>query len=240
MQLLDSLIGRAGSGPALPYDPSEESGWDALWTKYFVREPIQRQHQSELTLPELPANRDEMVDVLYLQAPPEDIRDRKVLEVGCGAGYLAKRIARHTGHYYGVEWSGLALSVARETCPDRATFYHVRQRRAIRRHAGTLDTALCRQFIIHQRFDRAVSLLNFYAGMLRPGGRVYADFWLDDFSRHNGDGVWGCREVGPRNNAVYRYQEADIAELAEQTGFTIEDTYDRPDKLRHFVTFRKA
>ena len=239
MQLLDSLIGRMTGVPALPYKRSEEAGWDRLWTKYFVREPSQRKHQSELTLPELPADRDAMIESLYVQAPPEDIREQTVIEVGSGAGFLAKCIAAHTKLYIGVEWSGLALSVARETCPDNAVFYHALQRQEVRKYAGTVDTALCRHFIIHQRFDRALAALTFDAAMLRPGGRVYADFWLDDFSRHDGKGVWACHAQGPVNNAVYRYTDDDVEQLARRAGLEIEDVYDRPDKLRRFVTFRK-
>jgi SAM-dependent methyltransferase len=240
MRIMDSLTRRRASGPTLPYDKAEEAGWDKLWTGYLKKYPYQSKHQDEFRLAQLPADRAAMVDLLDMHAPAEAISGKTVLEVGSGAGYLAKRIAHTTERYVGIDWSGLALSVARKTCPERTTFLHATDQKEIRKLAGNVDTVVCRNFMIHQPFGRSLAVLAFDAAMLRPGGKVYADFWQDEPSIHDGHGVWGAHEPGPVHNAVFRYTDDDYVQLAQRCGLTIDDVYDRPDKNRHFVTFRKA
>jgi len=97
---------------------------------------------------------------------------------------------RHTRVFVGIDWSGLALLVATRTCPERAVFLHPRERRAIRRWAGKVDSVVCRHFVIHQNMERMRGLLAFEAAILAVGGRVYADFWLDNPAIHEGRGVF--------------------------------------------------
>jgi SAM-dependent methyltransferase len=161
------------------------------------------------------------------------------MEVGCGAGYLPKLIARHTQLYVGVDWSGLALLVAERTCHSRTQFLRPDDSKAFTTLAGTIDSVLCRHFVIHQNMTRMRSLLTFEAAMLKPGGRVYADFWLDNAAKHDGTGVWNASEKPDVANAVYRFDDTELAELESESGLRIVDDYLRPDKLRRFVTYER-
>jgi SAM-dependent methyltransferase len=227
----------------LPYSPEKEAGWDLLWIGYFKREPQQQLSlQAESGHLPLPATREAMVDDdrYFVGCDPAAIVDRTVLEVGCGAGYFPKLVARHTKLFVGIDWSGLALLVARRTCPERTEFLHPADQNALAKHVGTVDSVMCRHFVIHQNLERMSALLAFEAQMLTPGGRVYADFWLDNPDKHDGHGVYAADAVGEfPMNAVYRYSEAQIDGLAAGSGLRQVDDYPRPDKLRRFVTFER-
>ncbi len=227
----------------LPYSPEKEAGWDLLWISYFQREPKQQLSlQASVNPPPLPATRDAMVDddKLFIGCDAAAISGKTVLELGCGAGYLPKLIAKQTELFIGVDWSGLALLVARRTCPDRTEFIHPGDLAALEKHIGRVDSVLCRHFVIHQNLARMESLLTFEAEMLKPGGRVFADFWLDNPDKHDGHGVFEADDQGSLPmNAVYRYSDAQIKHLADVSGLLLVDDYPRPDKLRRFVTFEK-
>lgn len=232
------------SRPRLPYAPEKEADWDLLWIGYFKREVNQQLSlQKETQRPSLPETREEMIedDKLFLGCDRGAIVGQTVLEVGCGAGYLPKLLAHHTKQYLGIDWSGLALLVAKRTCPEHTAFIHPTDERALDAWAGKVDTVLCRHFVIHQNLERMRSLLAFEAVMLRPGGRVYADFWLDNPGKHDGHGVWDAGSPDPGiANAVYRFSDEHRSELAESSGLRLVEDYPRRDKLRRFVTFEKV
>ena len=232
-----------GDALRLPYTKGQEDQWDKLWVGYFRREPQQLALQDEVSRKELPVDRDGMIDddALFISCDPAAIRGMKVLEVGCGAGFLAKLIAKHTKQYVGIDWSGLALTVARHTCPTRTTWIHPTDERALRRMAGEIDSVVARHFMIHQNWERTTRLLAFERAMLRSGGRIYADLWHDNPAIHDGHGVFEAktREKTPPN-AVYRYTEHEIETLATESRLQVADVYERPDKLRKFVTFEKT
>ncbi|HYO18527.1 MAG TPA: class I SAM-dependent methyltransferase [Dermatophilaceae bacterium] len=227
--------------PKLPYTPEKEAEWDLLWISYFKREAIQHLSLQKNTNVPLPADRDAMIDDarFFLGCAPSAIIGKTVLEVGCGAGYLPKLVARHTRRFVGIDWSGLALLVATRTCPERTVFLHPRERRVIRRWAGKVDSVVCRHFVIHQNMERMRGLLAFEAQMLTAGGRVYADFWHDNLAIHDGRGVFDALEDPAVPNAVFRFTDDQVSELAAESGLRIVEDYRRADKLRRFVTFER-
>ena len=227
----------------LPYSPEKEAGWDLLWIGYFQREPKQQLSlQKNVDHPPLPTTREAMVDddKFFVGCDAAAIAGKTVLEVGCGAGYFPKLVAHYTKLFIGIDWSGLALLVARRTCPDRTEFIHPGDLAALAKRAGSVDSVLCRHFVIHQNLERMEGLLKFEAEMLKPGGRVYTDFWLDNPDKHDGHGVFEADAKGTLpTNAVYRYSDAQLKHLADVSGLGLVDDYPRPDKLRRFVTFER-
>lgn len=228
--------------PALSFNDADEEEWDRLWIMYFKKEPQQLVPQSEVRLKKLPRNRDGMIrdEILFVGCDPSAVEGKTVMELGCGCGFLAKRIAHFTKLYIGLDWSGMALLVAKRTCPENTLWVHPRETERLRELAGDVDSFVFRHFMIHQDFAHARNLLEFCLAMLKGGGSVYADFWLDGPAGDAGRIFAAKAEPGTRpRNAAYRFTDDEITELASLTGFEITDSLKRPDKLRQFVTLTK-
>lgn len=237
------MLTRKKNPLTLPYSPEKEEHWDRLWISYFKREPNQQLSlQKDVRREDLPASRQAMVDdpTLFLGCGADELRGKTVLEVGCGAGYLPKLIAHHTKLYVGVDWSGLALLVAKRTCPTNTRFVHATELDALRDLVGRVDAVVCRHFVIHQNLERLADLLRFEAELLRPGGKVFADFWLDNPALHDGGGVFPAETNPDVANAVFRFSDEQVRQVARESGLSVVDDHPRPDVLRRFVTYEKA
>lgn len=228
--------------PELQYSEADEEEWDKLWIAYFKKEPQQLSFQEEVRLDSLPGSRDEFIDTpaLFIACDQEAIVNKAVMEIGCGCGFLAKHIAHFTRYYLGIDWSGLALLVAKRTCRDRCIWLHPSEMEQIRAFAQDIDTVLFRNLMIHQDFSHAKNVLLFSQSMLKPGGRIYADFWLDSHSSAASKVYPARSEIkGRPRNVAYRFADQEIIELAAEAHLEILDSNKRPDKLRNFVAFLK-
>ncbi len=113
--------------------------------------------------------------------------DSQVLDVGCGTGSLALRLAPDAGHVRGLDLSDSMLQFAR----DKAA---ASQTENVSFHHGTLDDALstfgagsqdvvCAYSLLHLLPDRAAGLEQLFA-LLKPGGAfiastvVLGDSWM--------------------------------------------------------------
>jgi SAM-dependent methyltransferase len=114
---------------------------------------------------------------LALYCDRDDLEGRRVMEMGCGCGNLGKLIARYVDRYLGTDYSTLALQVARLVSPPSCTYVHVADRAGLSPFFGTIDTVISRYFWIHQNFQLARWNLEFLELFLKPGGRLYADFY---------------------------------------------------------------
>ena len=104
-----------------------------------------------------------------------DIRGKRVMELGSGLGWLANRMAPFCA-YTGVDWSRLAVDIARLHVPS-ARFLHASEVRRLWSERHTVDTVVCRNLFIHQNLESTVQLPAFSRHMLRPAGRLFADFY---------------------------------------------------------------
>jgi SAM-dependent methyltransferase len=222
--------------PRLPLEKRAARRWDELWLHYLrVEGPAQLAE-----LPpgyELPPDRKGMLDQLFVHCEPHDIRGKRVLELGSGLGWLAKRLAPFCT-YRGIDWSPLAVSLARVHVP-RARFLTVAEVGRLWAPWHKVDTILGRNFFIHQNFDSTVALLRFSRRVLRSGGRLFADFyWVESPSAV--EAVIHPAQ-SPRDKANpscgYVYEAADVRAVADATGLGIVETWLDKERLRHFAVF---
>ncbi|MGZ6557550.1 MAG: class I SAM-dependent methyltransferase [Actinomycetota bacterium] len=224
----------------LRYSAAEQDEWDKLWVLYLKREPQQLSLQTELQLEKLPRTRDEFLSdpTLFIGCDAQAIENKRVLELGCGCGYLAKRIAAFTTEYVGIDWSGLALMVARHTCPNRCVWIHPSDVKALKAMRSTIDSVVLRHFMIHQDFDHALNVLGFSRHLLKSGGQIFADFWLDDAGQSGRVYDAKTTQTSRPKSATYRYGNDEIDELAVRVRLRVADRLDWPgSQPRRFVTF---
>jgi SAM-dependent methyltransferase len=171
----------------LAYDDAQIERWDREWANYLVTE-----HRHQLLpysaypdKPALPETCTQLMDIrlgsgqlpLSLYCRGSDLLDRSVMEMGCGCGNLGKLLGRYARRYLGVDCSRLALGIARLVSPDNCVYVHVNEHEELRRSFGRMDTIVSRFFWIHQNRESAERLLPFLESFLRPGGRLYMDFF---------------------------------------------------------------
>lgn len=107
------------------------------------------------------------------------------MELGCGCGNLGKQLGRYVHSYLGVDFSTMALQIARLVSPMNCVYQHVGDAGALSKHHGTIDTVVGRHFWIHQNLRLARENLRYLEPFLKPGGRIYADFfWPDPAAEH--------------------------------------------------------
>jgi SAM-dependent methyltransferase len=159
---------------------------------------------------------------LLLYCPREAILGRRVMELGCGCGNLGKLLARYAASYLGIDFSTLALQVARLVSPDNCTYLHVRDVAAQRPWHATIDTVVSRHFWIHQNLEMGRHVLSFLADFLYPGGRLYADFYAPGGRK---PGI----ELSPEEpllashpSALFCYDDEAIAKLIEGLPFRLD------------------
>lgn len=95
---------------------------------------------------------------------------QRVLDVGCGAGTLARKLARSVPHVDGVDLSPAMIEAARREAPPNVTF-SVGDALTFDPPSGTYDAVLSSALLHHLPLAEALPRM---AGWLRPGGVLAA------------------------------------------------------------------
>lgn len=222
---------RAEDAPFLTTTPEVVARWNHEWLRYLEREwPVQlTPHTAHPERPPLPEDPRALIDLSIGTAPPlslycdrEAIEGRRLLEVGCGCGNLGKLISRYAESYLGVDYSTLALAIARLVSPSNATYVFAGDHAALRERFGTIDTAVGRFFWIHQNLELGRRVLELIEVLLAPGGRIYADFFWPDPDRPQN------KVFTPRDplsalypSATFAYARADVEALIAGRPFEV-------------------
>ncbi len=259
--LLRRLLGRTRRGPLFTSveshdvhetgsladcSPEDVERWNAEWLAYLSREwPIQLlPHTALEDKPPLP---DDPLDLIVLSlglgwnlalyCDREALEGRRVMELGCGCGNLGKQLGRYVESYLGVDYSTLALKIAELVSPANCSYVHVGDHAGLERHRGRIDTVVGRYFWIHQNFELARRNLDFLETFLRPGGRLYADFfWPNPEAEH-------FMVLAPDQplskqypSAMFQYTPEDVRTLISGRPFRIlRETISLPMERRYVV-----
>lgn len=245
----------------IPVDQSLTDRWDREWLTYFRTEnprPFLIDHQNLKVITSLSGKTPSEVYNTYLVSVKgmtdlpklgplgiwvkgDDLVGKRVLEIGCGPGFLSKQVAKIAAWYMGIDYSQLALYIARLTSPSNCGYYHLADLAAISQHAGTMDTMVGRNFFIHQNYQNLTWLLALAAVLLKPGGLISADFYLRNPAIPQGIIHPARRKLDERYPSCgFEYTELDIKEAASETGFMVESITDNLELQRRFVFFRKV
>ena len=217
--------------PPLECTQAEIDRWNEEWIEYLGREWM-HQFIPHDQLPQKPPLPDDPMDMLRLSVSPgwelglycdrDALEDKVVMEMGCGCGGLAKQVARYTRTYLGTDYSTLALMVARLVSPAICTYTHVGDRQGLHWFFGQIDTVVSRRFWIHHNMLQAGRNLDFLALFLKPGGRLYADFYwpnpaVEQFIVRSPDEPLSKRWP----SATFHYQPEDVSRLIAGRPFRV-------------------
>lgn len=235
--------------PPLECTPQEVERWNGEWIEY-----LRREWTNQLTpyteLPGKPPLPDDPMGLLSLSLRPgwtfelycdrDALEDKEVMEMGCGCGNLGKLIARYTRSYLGTDYSTLALSVARLVSPANCTYVHVSDRQGLAPFFQRIDTVVGRYFWIHQNLLQAGRNLDFLALFLKPGGRLYTDFFwpnpaVEQFIVRSPDEPLSRRWP----SATFRYTGEDVRRLLAGRPFRILRETVSPQMQRRYVVLEK-
>ena len=109
----------------------------------------------------------------------------QVLDVGCGSGFVAGKLAESGMEVSGIDISRNMLKLAR-TSVKSAKFYRMDMRK-IKFTSDTFDGITCIYSIIHVPRDEHLKILKSFQRILRPGGILLVCFGVTE---HEGTEEW--------------------------------------------------
>lgn len=166
--------------------------------------------------------------------------EKKVLEIGCGPAFLGRQLGLVVASYVGIDYSKLALSIARLTSPSNCHYYHLSELDAILTHAGSIDTMVGREFFIHQNYENLIWILHLAGALLKRGGLISADFYEGNPTVPQGVIHPAKSELDPQYvSCGFQYSRDEIEEAAGETGYGVAAITDKPEYQRRFVLFQK-
>ncbi|WP_338101466.1 class I SAM-dependent methyltransferase [Ramlibacter rhizophilus] len=239
--------------------PSDVARWDREWMQYFATEDpsphliesrklslvcsdLARLSQAEVYGTVLTGRSDgAAMTPLRIWVKGADLVGKRVLEIGCGCGWLGKQLGLVCESYTGIDYSQFALAVARGSSPPNCRYFHISEHEDIARLQGQLDTLVGREFFIHQNFDNASWVLGLAAFLLRSGGIVSADFYLPNPAIPQGVVHRARSPLDPTYaSCAFTFEPQEIAEVASRAGLVVQSITDDPHNQRRFATLQKA
>ncbi|MBW8877102.1 MAG: class I SAM-dependent methyltransferase [Acidobacteria bacterium] len=236
--------------PPFQCTEQEVQRWNDEWLQY-LRSEWEFQLAPYTAYPDKPPLPDSPLDLMKLSfgfgwpialyCDREALEGRRVMEMGCGCGNLGKLIARYTESYLGTDYSTLALQIARLVSPPSCTYVHVADRAGLTPFFGRIDTVISRFFWIHQNFALARQNLEFLALFLKPGGRLYADFFWPDPKVEQAIVFTPDRPLSKAHpSATFRYSREDVERLVAGHPFRIlRETVSTEMQRRYVVLERR-
>lgn len=162
-----------------------------------------------------------------------DLRDKKVVDVGCGEGHLVRLMTRHGAKAFGVECNPLQLEMAHEEKPVGGEVYFDGKAEALPFDDTSVDVVVFFNSLHHVNTDTMTQALSEAARVLKPGGQLYicepmAEGAHFDLMRPVHD------ETIERAKAYEAILGADALGLSSQDEFT----YIHPAEHQDFAQFK--
>jgi SAM-dependent methyltransferase len=244
------------SPDSLLYSDAEVERWEREWLNYIFHG--YRRHFTPYTAwpdrPDLPEDPLETIQVsvgnetkLHVYAPGSAIVGKSIMEFGCGCGLLGRLISHYARAYLGIDCSRIALAIAPLVSPPNATYLHVNQTEELSRLYGAVDTLVSRFFWIHQNFETGRRVLRIVSPLLKPGGRLYLDFFWPNAAQA-GEGpfqdVWKVYKpqdpLSEHPSALFQYTSADVEELFRDLPYRIVHQEEHGPTQRRYVIAEKV
>lgn len=235
-------------------DPNPESvRWDNEWLVYLSTEAA-RPHFRRYDTLGAPRNlagipRSSMWDselcvgagAANIWVDGDTLVGARVLEVGCGCGYLGKQLGLICDAYVGVDHSPLAIHIARLTSPSNCQYALTHNIGVLHPLHGTLGIMLGRHFFIHQNLASAIAVLRLARVFLVEGAKVYADFFLPPKKHGTARVLRAMDDLDPSApSAGFCFSDSEIETLADQSGYTVSCIEDAPSVFRRFALLVRA
>ncbi len=102
------------------------------------------------------------------------LKDKQVLDVGCGGGILAEGLASRGARVTGIDMAGASLQVARLHLLESGHDIDYRQitvEDMAQQHAGAFDVVTCMELLEH--VPDPASVVDACARLVKPGGHVF-------------------------------------------------------------------
>lgn len=162
-----------------------------------------------------------------------DLRDKKVVDVGCGEGHLVRLMTRHGAKAFGVECNPLQLEMAHAEKPVGGEVYFDGKAEALPFDDTSVDVVVFFNSLHHVNTDTMTQALSEAARVLKLGGQLYicepmAEGAHFDLMRPVHD------ETIERAKAYEAILGADALGLSSQDEFT----YIHPAKHQDFAQFK--
>jgi len=190
---LDALLHRA---PAVPFASGSRIPWDEpVFSARMLREHLSQAHDRASRRSEVIARQAGWLDRAILAGP-----GARVLDLGCGPGLHASRIARAGHRVVGIDFSPAAIAYARDEAERDGLACTYRLEDVREAELGTGFDAVCVWFGEFNTFspDEARDLLARIRAALAPGGRVVLELHDADYVRALGEAppTWSAHASG--------------------------------------------
>ena len=156
--------------------------------------------------------------------------DDRVLDIGCGTGYFARRIApvvEPGGKVVGIDPSHSMLDYAIDRAPGNCTF-QAAGAEELPFDDASFDLVVSSLAFHHFPVDRRADAVREMFRVLRPGGRLF----IADFRPPSGP-ILGRIVAALTAHAMAHDTAREIAELVRDSGFAITET--GRTRLMHYV-----
>ncbi len=174
--------------------------------------------------------------------PGLSIAGKRVIDIGCGYGELARQLLPWTSRMLGIDVSRLAISVARSSVRShRLRYSWLGEDDVFRNLEGTFDTIVSQNVFFHLNLSHAVGVLRRTGQLLRRGGTATLELCTIEPGSVAGVVHEATSEYDLRYaTAGYRYTEADIENLARSSGFRVDATLDLVGQGRMLVRLARV
>lgn len=168
------------------------------------------------------SDRYEQDAALAIWCDGDQLIGKSVVEIGCGCGFLGKQLGLVVDRYLGLDYSELALAIARGASPSNCEYGMPSDSDRLGPMAGQFDTLVGREFFIHQNLEQVRGVLRTARHLVREGGLICADFYHTNPSIPQGVVHPADSPLDPTYaSAGYHYEPADTQRLAEEFGLRI-------------------